>query len=157
MKKTQLIMVWLLPLIVAGGLFVPLLGYLVVAMMAVFLTMSFFIGRYWCWNLCPRGAFLDIVISRTGLKKPVPQIFAQQPFRWLVFIALMTFVAVRLVRSGGNLIAIGSIFVGMCLFTTAIAIILGLLTRHRGWCVICPMGFLQEKIFNLTQKGGNHR
>jgi polyferredoxin len=42
--------------------------------------------------------------------------------------------------------------VGACLLTTVIAIILGVLTRHRGWCAICPMGFLQEKIHGLSKK-----
>ena len=152
MKKTQLIMVWFLPLIVIGGLFIPLLGYLVVAMMVFFLALSFFMGRYWCWNLCPRGAFLDIVLSKLSANRPLPKIFAKQWFRWSVFILLMAFVAFRIVGAGGNLIAIGAVFVGMCLLTTVIAIILGLATKHRGWCAICPMGFLQEKIFKASHK-----
>ena len=143
-------MIWLLPLIVVGGIFMPLLGYLVVAMMAVFLIMSFFIGRYWCWNLCPRGAFLDIVLSKVSAQKPVPKIFAKQWFRWSVFVLLMSFVIFRIVRTGGNLILVGSVFVGACLLTTAIAIILGIRTKHRGWCTICPMGFLQEKIYTIS-------
>jgi hypothetical protein len=40
-KKNQLIMIWLLPLIVIGGLFYPTLCYLLVAMMAFFLPFSF--------------------------------------------------------------------------------------------------------------------
>jgi len=150
----QWIMIWFLPLIVVGGIFVPLLGYLVVAMMAFFLTLSFFIGRYWCWNLCPRGAFLDIVLSRASAQKPVPKIFVKQWFRWSVFVLLMSFVIFRIVRTGGNLILIGSVFVGMCLLTTAIAIILGIVTKHRGWCTICPMGFLQEKIYTIRHPRG---
>jgi polyferredoxin len=66
MKKTQLITIWLLPLILIGGLYNSALGYLVVAMMAIFLTLSFFKGGYWCWNLCPRGAFLDIILSKVS-------------------------------------------------------------------------------------------
>lgn len=152
MKKSQLIMIWFLPLIVIGGLFVPLLGYLVVGMMAFFLGLSFFMGRFWCWNLCPRGAFLDIVISRLSPNKPVPRIFALRHFRLLIFVLFMVFIIFRIIRTGGNPILIGSVFVGACLLTTVIAIILGVLTRHRGWCAICPMGFLQEKIHGLSKK-----
>lgn len=46
MKKSQLIMVWLSPLIVIGALFYPILGYPVVAMMVFLTTLSFFKGRY---------------------------------------------------------------------------------------------------------------
>ena len=73
MKKTQVIMVWFLPLIVIGGLFIPWLGYLVVAMMAFFLALSFFAGRYWCRNICPRGAFLDIVIAKASRNRSFPK------------------------------------------------------------------------------------
>ena len=152
MKKTQLIMVWFLPLIVIGGLFYPLLGYLMVAMMAFFLILSFFKARFWCWNLCPRGAFLDMVMSKLSRNKPIPKIFVNPWFRLAVFILLITLLSVRLMRSGGNLLVMGSIFVGICLLTTVIAIILAVFTKHRSWCAICPMGFLQEKIGKIKHK-----
>lgn len=139
-------MVWLLPLIVIGGLFFPLLGYLVVAMMAFLVVMAFFRGRYWCWNLCPRGAFLDIVISKASLKRPVPGVFAKEWFRWLVFALFMAFLTWRILSAGGNIIAVGAVFVSMCLITTVISMVLGVATRHRSWCAICPMGTLQGRI-----------
>lgn len=149
MKKTQMLMVWLLPLIVIGGLFFPVLGYCVVAMMAIFLTIAVFRGRYWCWNLCPRGAFLDIVMSKASLHKPVPGVFARMWFRWLVFSVFMAILIFRILGTGGNLIAIGAVFVSICILTTVVSIVLGAATKHRSWCVICPMGTLQEKI-NMT-------
>ena len=150
MKKTQVIMIWFLPLIVIGGLFYPLLGYLVLAMMAILLTLAFFKGRYWCWNFCPRGAFLDIVLSKVSLNNPLPKSFLKQWFRWLIFVLFMSFLILRIVLTGGNLVAIGSVFVVMCILTTIISIALGVLTKHRGWCMICPMGTLQEKIGKIS-------
>lgn len=150
-------MLWLLPLIVIGGLFNPFLGYLVVAMMVFFLTLSFFKGRYWCWNLCPRGAFLDIVLAKISLKRPLPSILSKQWFRWLVFVLFISFLIFRVIRASGNLVTIGSVFVLMCLVTTAISIIMGILTKHRGWCVICPMGTLQEKIGRISRPKVNAR
>lgn len=142
-KKSQHIMIWLLPVIVIGGLFYPLLGYLVVAMMAFLLVLSFFKGRYWCGTLCPRGAFLDIVISKASAKKPMPRLFTMQWFRWIIFALFMSFLIFRIIKTGGNLVAVGTVFVTMCVVTTVIAILLGILIRHRGWCAICPMGLLQ--------------
>jgi len=155
MKKTQAIMIWFLPLIVIGGLLYPLLGYFVVAMMAFFLTLSISRGRYWCWNLCPRGAFLDIVISKVSINRPLPRSFGKQWFRWLIFVLFLGFLIFRIIRTGGNLIAIGAVFVGICMLTTVISIILGVITKHRGWCAICPMGMLQDKISKISaQKRG---
>ena len=150
-KKSQLIMVWFLPLVVIGGLFNPLLGYLVVAMMAYFLVLSFFKGRYWCWNLCPRGAFLDLGLSKFSRNKPLPRIFTRPWLRWLVLALLFSFLIWRIKQSGGSLIALGAVFVTMCLLTTIIAIVLGQQTKHRAWCAICPMGTLQEKIGRISQ------
>jgi len=152
MKKSQLIMIWFLPLIVIGGLFVPVLGYLVLAMMVFFVILSFFKGRYWCWNLCPRGAFLDIVMSKLSRNKSVPKIFLSQRFRWAVFILFISFLIWRLMNSRANFIMIGAIFVLMCIVTTVISIILGIITKHRGWCVICPMGTLQDAISKTNNK-----
>ena len=50
---------------------------------------------------------------------------------------------------------IGSVFVVMCILTTIISIILGILTKHRGWCAICPMGFLQEKIGKINRESSH--
>ena len=150
-KKVQSLTVWLLPVIVIGGLFYPWLGYLVVAMMAGLLTLSVFRGRFWCWNICPRGAFLDLVMPQFSRHKPVPRIFTRMRFRWLVFIALMGFLVARLLQTGGSAQAIGAVFVSMCLITTIIAAIIGHFTKPRGWCMICPMGTLQEQLGALSQ------
>ncbi len=149
-KKAQLIMIWFLPLIVVGGLFFPLLGYIVLAMMIFFLTLSAFKGRYWCGHLCPRGAFLDIVLSKASRNKSFPKFFPTKWFRWLMLISFMGFFIYRIVRVGGSLFAIGAVFVSMCLITTIISIVLGVATKYRGWCVICPMGTLQDKIYKIV-------
>lgn len=152
MKKPQIIMIWFLPIVVIGGLFYPILGYLVVAMMAFFLPLSFFRGRIWCSNLCPRGAFLDIVISKISPKKDLPVVFYKPYFRWSVFALFMAFLAYRIMLSGGSLMAVGAVFVLMCFITTIISIVIGLVARHRGWCAICPMGTLQDALHKMHRK-----
>ncbi|MFH1578100.1 MAG: 4Fe-4S binding protein [Candidatus Omnitrophota bacterium] len=152
MKKTQTIMIWVLPLILIGGFFNPLLGYLAAAMMVYLLILSFFKRRYWCWNLCPRGAFLDIILSKISRNRPAPKIFTKQWFRWLVFVLFISLLILRIIGAGGNFVLIGFIFVAMCLATTIISIILGVITKQRSWCMICPMGTLQEKINKLNHK-----
>jgi len=81
----------------------------------------------------------------------LPKVFVKAWFRWLVLVLLMGFLALRIIRSGGNLIIIGAVFAGVCLLTTIISVIIGVAAKHRGWCVICPMGFLQEKISGIRK------
>lgn len=145
-------MIWLLPVIVIGGLFYPVLGYLVVGMISFFLPLSFFKkGRFWCWNYCPRGAFLDGVMSKMSFKKPVPQFFFNPWVRWSVFVLLMGFLTYRIIQTGGNPILIGSVFVLMCVITTVIAILLSFFFKSRAWCMVCPMGNLQERIGKIPK------
>ena len=139
-------MVWFLPLVVIGGFFYPMLGYLVLLAILFMLVLSIFKARYWCWNFCPRGSFLDLGLSKVSRNKAIPRIFTKEWFRWSVFALIMGLFAFRLITAGGSIRAIGLIFVIMCLTSTIIAIILGIATKHRAWCMICPMGLLQEKI-----------
>ena len=139
-------MVWFLPLVVIGGFFYPMLGYLVLLAILFMLVLSIFKARFWCWNFCPRGSFLDLGLSKISRNKAIPKIFTKQWFRWSVFALIMSLFVFRLITAGGSRRAIGLIFVIMCLTSTIIAIILGIATKHRAWCMICPMGLLQEKI-----------
>ncbi|NQU95082.1 MAG: 4Fe-4S binding protein [Candidatus Omnitrophica bacterium] len=152
MKQARLVMVWFLPIIVIGGLFFPVLGYLVFAMMAFFITLSFFRGRYWCWNLCPRGTFLDIVMPKVSPNRPSPKLFTKKWFRWLVFTIFISFFIFRITQTGGSLLAIGVVFVSMCIVTTIISIILALTMKPRSWCSMCPMGTLQEHMGKIGKK-----
>lgn len=155
MRKTQLVMIWILPLILIGGLFYPLLGYMVLVMMIFFLTLSFFKGRFWCWNLCPRGAFLDLVLSKFSLDRLLPKVFTRSWFRWLVVVLFISFLIFRLIKANSDIYVIGSVFVGMCILTTILSIILGIITKHRGWCIICPMGTLQDATSRIGSKKNN--
>ncbi|MCM8786689.1 MAG: 4Fe-4S binding protein [Candidatus Omnitrophica bacterium] len=154
MKKvnSQFIMVWFLPIILIGGLFFPVLGYLVFLMIIFFLILSYFKGRFWCSFLCPRGAFLDLVLSRISLKRKPNKFFYNQKIRMIIFFIFIGFFILQFITSPKNLNAIGFIFVKSCIITTLLSILLGIPIHHRTWCLICPMGNLQEKIRNLNKK-----
>lgn len=151
MKISQNIMIWFLPLIVIGGLFWPLLGYIVFFMMVFLAVLSYFKGRFWCANLCPRGAFLDIALSRVSLKRKIPHLVLTPAFKWTVFVLFVVFFIVQLATAEKTLYSIGFVFVRMCLLTTIVAIILGIPVHHRMWCSFCPMGLLQMKIRSLNK------
>jgi ferredoxin-type protein NapH len=152
MKKAQLIMVWFLPLVVIGGFFYPMLGYLVLAAILFMLVLSIFKARFWCWNFCPRGSFLDLGLSKISRNKAIPKIFTKQWFRWSVFVVIMSLFTLQTIRTEGSIRLIGLVFVIMCAVSTVIAAILGIATKHRAWCMICPMGLLQEKIGKIKDR-----
>ena len=145
-------MVWFLPLVVIGGFFYPMLGYLVLGAILFMLTLSIFKARFWCWNFCPRGSYLDLGLSKISRNKAMPRVFTKPWFRWTVFVLIMSSFMLQIIRTGGSIRAIGLVFVIMCAVSTVIATILGIITKHRAWCMICPMGLLQEKIGKAKDK-----
>jgi len=155
MKKAQFIMIWFLPLVVIDGFFHPILGYFVPLAILFMLILSIFKARFWCWNFCPRGSYLDLALSKISRNNPVPNFFTKEWFRWLLFTLIMGLFVFQIIRAGRSIEAIGLVFVIMCSVSTIIATILGIATKHRAWCMICPMGLLQEKI-GKVKKGGAH-
>lgn len=145
-------MIWILPVILIGGLVFPSLGYIVFFMMIFFLVLSYFKGRFWCTNLCPRGAFLDIVLKKFSLKKKIPDIFSTTTFRWIIFFVFFIFFIYQFLISEKTFYNMGYVFVKMCILTTIISVILGIPIHHRTWCSFCPMGTLQSKIHSMKTK-----
>ena len=145
-------MVWLLPIIIIGGLFFPLLGYVVFLMMIFFLILSYFRGRFWCAHLCPRGSFLDLILSKVSRETRIPKIFLNPIFKWVVFGIVIALFVFQLSITEKTVAAVGFVFVRMCLVTTLIAIVVGIPTKARAWCTICPMGTLQAKIGTLKRR-----
>lgn len=150
-KTSQMIMVWLLPLIVIGGLFIPLLGYLVFFMMVFLLILSYFRGRYWCANLCPRGSFLDLVLKRLSFRRRIPRFLVKKEVRWTIFAIFLAFFVYQFVTVEKTVPAVGFVFVRICLLTTLIAIFLGVPIHQRVWCSVCPMGTLQGFLGGLKK------
>jgi ferredoxin-type protein NapH len=151
-RTSQWMMIGFFPLIAIGGLFYPWLGYLMLAMMLFMIPYAYFKGRYWCGNICPRGAFYDIVMPNFTLNRPVPRLLTRRWFRWVVFGFFMSVFTGRMIATGGNLLAIGGVFVSMCIITTAIGLVLTSLTKPRAWCMVCPMGTLQENLGKAGRK-----
>jgi polyferredoxin len=148
-KNPQYIMVWLLPIILIGGVFFKILGYLVFLMMLFFLALSYFRGRLWCSRFCPRGAFLDLFLKRFSFRKKLPKIFFNHKFKGLFFTLFMVFFMFQLIISPKDIYSIGFVFIRMCIITTIISVLLGIPLIERAWCAICPMGMLQNKINSL--------
>jgi ferredoxin-type protein NapH len=151
-RRIRSFTVWLLPVVVLGGILFPILGYLVFFMMIFFLVLSYFKGRYWCGNICPRGAFLDMALSRVSLKAGLPDLLRKNWVKPALFLFFMSFFILQFVLAEKNVYSLGFVFVRMCLLTTLIAVVLGVSYHHRAWCIFCPMGFLQGKIGTLNRQ-----
>jgi polyferredoxin len=94
---------------------------------------------------------LDLVLSRVSLKKKIPALFRDMKFRIMVMAVLMTVLVTQLPHSWPSVDGMGRVFVVMLSITTAVGVILGILTHQRNWCTYCPVGTLG----NLLGRGKN--
>lgn len=143
-NRKQYLTFWILPLVVIGGWFYPLLGYLLPICMAAALGIALFKGRYWCDWLCPRGAAWDLLLSKLSAKKEIPSFFKSTPFRLLWIAILMGVLAWQLpiaLASMDKVNQAGLVFTTLLTVTTIIGIIFGIPVHHRIWCSgFCPVG-----------------
>lgn len=129
-----------LPLVVIGGWFYPLLGYLLLGCMAGALVIAWFKGRAWCDWMCPRGSFYDLFLDKLSKKRRIPAFFRSIRTRIAIIVLLFTVLGVQLYFAWPSIEGIGLAFVIVLTITTSIGIVLGVAVHPRTWCHICPMG-----------------
>ena len=127
-----------------GGIFYPKLGYFLLLVFLTLLIIAPFRGRWFCGNLCPRGSFVDFWLAPISRKVEIPSILKSMKIRIPIFIMLMGFMIFRIIGTNGIVDKIGMVLVTICILTTAIAILFGVLIAPRAWCSFCPMGTLQR-------------
>jgi polyferredoxin len=136
----QVLFWWILPLVVIAGWRYPVLGYFLPLCMVAGMGIALFKGRYWCDWLCPRGSSWDLLVSRLSVKKKIPLLFRNTKFRILMLMILMTVLLTQLPRAWPSTDGMGRVFVMMLSVTTVVGIVVGILTHHRSWCMLCPVG-----------------
>jgi ferredoxin-type protein NapH len=133
------------------GLFYPIIGIAALICMLAPVIVSFFKGRFWCGNFCPRGSFSDLFLAKISNKLQVPKFLKNQWFKLVFLILLMTSFAIQLYIAWGSLANVGAVFVRMIIITTILTIILGTIYSHRTWCTICPMGTMAYYIAKINR------
>jgi ferredoxin-type protein NapH len=129
-----------------GGLFYPKLGYFLMLVFASLIIISPFRGRWFCGNLCPRGSFNDFWLGKISRSRRIPPIMKSMWIRVPIFLAMMGFMAWRILGTQGMVDKIGMVFVVMCILTTSISIMVGISIAPRAWCTFYPMGTLQRAL-----------
>lgn len=138
------------------GVVHPLFGFLGLLCM----TLPFFhtikgYGKLHCSHYCPRGSFFGRFLERFSLNKPLPMFMRTKTFKNLVLIAMISVFSFSLWHSGGNISKIGFAVFRLMLASTLVGLIMGVLSKPRSWCQICPMGHGTAMLSKITQKENN--
>jgi polyferredoxin len=150
-KKMFLDNIWVyLVIYFAVTLMYPIFGIVALLCMLAPVIYSAFHGRKWCGWFCPRGNFNDNVLEKISFKRKYPEVIKKTWFRVLFFVILMTSFTVQLFFAK-NLSMVGLIFFRMVFITTIIGIVLGIIYKHRAWCMFCPMGSLSTWVASVPK------
>ncbi len=151
-RRLQWVLASLFVLILALGWKYVFLGFSVPLVMLVGIVSSVFSGRFMCGHLCPRGSFFDRLLAPVSSKKGIPHFLWRPSVRWSLFVVLMGVMVARFWESGADWRRLGWTFWTLCAGTTAVGVLLGLPLHPRAWCMICPMGTLQQAIGGRRQR-----
>lgn len=144
--------------VAAGGWFFPVAGLALALLMTTAVALSLLARfgaarkRAFCNGVCPRGRALGFALKPFARGAPLPRSFTDLSLRRGLCGFMMFCVIGSLIRALPGLegypalAAAGRIFWGLCVISLAGGLVLGLLFRPRAWCVVCPMGTLQDTI-----------
>jgi len=148
--------IWIITLLIAlGGQFIPVLGLLAVAIMAVMMLLSLFKGKYWCGNFCPHGSFFDNLLQPLSRQKKIPDFLRS---RLVIAAALIFFIynmgrrfirVYALLGTAAFYERLGFIFANTYLMVLLIGGLLAVAINPRTWCQFCPMGTIQIFLYKL--------
>lgn len=149
------------PVIALGGLFLPWLGFAVVAILLSLVMLSLLRGRYWCGNICPHGSLFDVATIKLSRMRPIPTFFRSPALKWAFFVFFMAMFAFRLYGAFGYrgdplfVDRLGMVFVRQyLLWPTLVGLVLAFLVKPRTWCTFCPMGTMQEIVYRAGTRLG---
>lgn len=138
-----------------GGYFFPLIGLLVIGLIALAIGLNIRRTRYFCGQVCPNGASLSAVLTPVSRKYKLPKFLYAPEFR-RALCAFMLFCIVNLmVRFGNSWAQVGRIFWSIYVVSLGLSYSIGLFFKPRAWCAICPMGTLQETLGGATTSRGS--
>ena len=143
-QAKQLAMGIVFLVLLAGGWFVPVVGYFIPLCMVAGVGIAVFRGRQWCNWYCPRGSFADYFMKKISPLRPIPHLFRTTSFRLAVLAFLMAVLAFRITALWPDFYEIGKFFMMLLTITTVVGVILAAVFHHRAWCAICPIGSLSS-------------
>ena len=132
--------------IAIGGIFVPEIGLALAALMVAAIVMTLKKPRSFCSGVCPRGRSLGSIMHKTSKRQALPQFMLSTKFRRLLCGFTMFCVVGSLVRTGGVIHQVGTVFWVLCVVSLSAGLVMGFFFKPRSWCAICPMGTLQDTI-----------
>ncbi len=109
-------------------------------------------GKIHCSHYCPRGSFLGKFLDRISFNKALPNFMRRRWFKNLLLILMVGVFSFALFHTGGNLKKISFVVARLMFSSFMVGIIIGIFSKPRAWCQICPMGHGTSLVKELKDK-----
>jgi polyferredoxin len=135
-----------------GGYFWPVLGLGILGLMVTALLLNFRKRRSFCAGVCPNGNFLAASLKGVSANRRVPRAFVDARLRRMLC-GLMIFCLIGLISRGfPDVSVMGRAFWVVYIVALSVGLLIGIFYKPRAWCVICPLGTLQDTIGEAVKK-----
>ncbi len=132
--------------VAVGGYFQPLVGLTIPLLLLLALILNIRGRRLFCSSVCPNGKTYAQVLKRVSWGRRLPTLLKSGEFR-KVLCGLMLFCVISgLTRFGHGWAGVARVFWAVYVLSLGIGTIMGLIFKPRAWCVVCPVGTLQETL-----------
>ena len=74
-------------------------------------------------------------------------------FKLSLFFFMMGMFTVSMIKANGDLYQMGFGIFRLIIVSTVIAVLMGIFTKPRAWCQVCPMGYASGVIRDIKKKG----
>lgn len=109
-------------------------------------------GKINCSHYCPRGSFLGKFLDKISLNNPIPKFMKTNYFKISLFFFMMGMFTVSMIKANGDLYKMGFGIFRLIIASTIIAVLMGIFTKPRAWCQVCPMGYASGVIRDVKNK-----
>jgi len=109
-------------------------------------------GKVHCSHYCPRGSLLQNFLSHISLQNNLPNKFKTKTVKNIILSFMLIMFGITMIKSGGNIRAIGFGLFRLMMSSLALGIILGIIYKPRSWCQVCPMGYGSGLIDKIIKK-----
>lgn len=97
-------------------------------------------GKIHCQSHCPRGSFLQRVVSKISFRGAIPKFMLTNKFKNILLIVMGLMLTFSMIHSGGEPKKIAFSLFRMMGISFIVGIVMGIFYKPKSWCAVCPMG-----------------
>lgn len=114
-------------------------------------------GKLHCSHYCPRGSFFGKFLDKISLNKALPKFMRRNWFKNILLALMLGMFTLAMIHSGGDIKKISFAIFRLMFSSFVVGFVMGIFSKPRSWCQVCPMGHGTQLVKNLKEKNNNQQ